>query len=195
MGRSGSWFAHQAAGVTPDLVVLGKALGGGLPLSAVVGPAEILDVEPAIALFTTAGNPLSCAAALGAIESIEERGLIDNADRVGSALAEALRGLAKRHPLVGDIRGRGLVIGVELVRNRGSKAPGDRETAKVCFRAAELGLAVFYVGMRSNVLEITPPLCLTEAEAQEGVDILDQALADVAAGRVPDDAVAAYAGW
>lgn len=195
MGRSGGWFAHQAAGITPDFVVLGKALGGGLPLSAVVGPAEILDVEPAIALFTTAGNPLSCAAALGVIESIETRGLMANAERVGGFLAAGLRGLAERHPLVGDVRGRGLVLGVELVRDRGSKEPADRETAKVCFRAAELGLAVFYVGMRSNVLEITPPLCLTEAEAREGVDILDRALADVSAGRVPDAAVAAYVGW
>jgi 4-aminobutyrate aminotransferase len=195
MGRTGDWFAHQAAGITPDFVVLGKALGGGLPLSAVVGPAEILDVEPAIALFTTAGNPLSCSAALGAVESIEEQGLMENARRVGEVLVGLLRGLADRHALVGDVRGRGLVLGVELVRDRGSKEPADRETAKVCFRAAELGLAVFYVGMRSNVLEITPPLCLTEAEAREGVDILDRALADVVAGRVLDAAVAAYAGW
>jgi 4-aminobutyrate aminotransferase len=195
MGRSGGWFAHQAAGVTPDFVVLGKALGGGLPLSAVVGPAEILDVEPAIALFTTAGNPLSCAAALGVIESIESRGLMANAERVGGILAAGLRTLAERHPLIGDVRGRGLVLGVELVRDRASKEAADRETAKVCFRAAELGLAVFYVGMRSNVLEITPPLCLTESEAQEGVEILDRALTEVAAGRVPDAAVAAYAGW
>lgn len=195
MGRTGSWFAHQAAGVTPDFVVLGKALGGGLPLSAVVGPAEVLDVAPAMALFTTAGNPLSAAAALGVVESIESRGLLGNVGRVGRELADHLRGLAERHPLVGDVRGHGLVLGVELVRDRGSKEPADRETAKVCFRAAELGLAVFYVGMRSNVLEITPPLCLTANEAREGVEILDMAIGDVASGRVPDEAVARYAGW
>jgi 4-aminobutyrate aminotransferase len=195
MGRSGDWLAHHASGVTPDFVVLGKALGGGLPLSAVVGPREILDVEPALALFTTAGNPISCAAGLGVIESIESAGLLDNARRVGESLAAGLRQLASRQPLIGDVRGRGLVLGVELIRDRSTKEPASREAAKVCFRAAELGLAVFYVGMRSNVLEITPPLCLTEAEAASGVAILDRALRDVAAGEVPDDAVARYAGW
>lgn len=195
MGRTGDWLAHQAAGVTPDLVVLGKALGGGLPLSAVVGPARVLDVEPALALFTTAGNAVSCAAGLASIASIEERGLRANARHVGERLATGLRGLAERHPLVGDVRGRGLVLAVELVTDRATRTPATRETAKVCFRAAELGLAVFYVGMRSNVLEITPPLSLTPEEADEGVRLLDRALADVAAGRVADEAVADYAGW
>jgi 4-aminobutyrate aminotransferase len=195
LGRTGDWFAYQSAGVTPDLVVLGKALGGGLPLSAVIGPAEILDVEPAIALFTNAGNALSCAAGLAAIDAIEADGLGDNARRVGDRLMAGLRDLAGRHRLVGDIRGRGLVVGVELVADREVKTPAAREAAMVCFRAAELGLAVFYVGMDSNVLEITPPLCLTDAEADEGVAILDRALEDVEAGRVPAEALAGYAGW
>lgn len=195
MGRTGDWLAHHRAGVVPDLVVLGKALGGGLPLSAVVGPAAILDVAPAIALFTTAGNALSCAAGLASIEAIQADRLRENARRVGERLAAGLRRLAGRHPLVGDVRGRGLVLGVELVADRATKTPAGHETAKVCFRAAELGLAVFYVGMESNVLEITPPLCLTEAEADEGVAILDRALDDVEQGRVADDSLAEYAGW
>lgn len=195
LGRTGDWFGHQSAGVVPDLVVLGKALGGGLPLSAVVGPAAILDVEPAIALFTTGGNALSCAAGMASIKAIEADGLRQNARLVGDRLVAGLRGLAGRHRLVGDVRGRGLVVGVELVADREAKTPAARETAMVSFRAAELGLAVFYVGMDSNVLEITPPLCLTAAEADEGVAILDRALEDVEAGRVPDAALAAYAGW
>lgn len=195
MGRTGDWTAHHATGVIPDLVILGKALGGGLPLSAIVGPADILDVEPSLALFTTAGNALSCTAGLTAIRSSEERGLLANALRVGDRLAAGLRVLGERHPLVGDVRGRGLVLGVELVEDRASRAAARSATAKVCFRAAELGLAVFFVGMHSNVLEVAPPLCLTEAEADEGIAILDRALADVAAGAVPDAAIAAYAGW
>lgn len=195
MGRTGEWAAHHAAGVTPDLVVLGKALGGGLPLSAIVGPAEILDVEPSLVLFTTAGNALSCAAGLAAIRSTEDGTLLGNARRVGEHLSAGLRRLAERHDLVGDVRGRGLVIGVELVEDRGARTPAASAAAKVCFRAAELGLAVFFVGMHSNVLEITPPLCLAEAQADEGVAILDRALADVRAGAVSDSTIAAYAGW
>lgn len=195
MGRTGGWAAHQAAGVTPDLVVLGKALGGGLPLSAVVGPADILDIEPALTLFTTAGNALSCASGLAAIRSSESGSLLANASRVGGYLVSGLRRLQATHESIGDVRGRGLVLGVELVTDRDTKAPAPAATAKVCYRAAELGLAVFFVGMRSNVLEITPPLCLTEADADEGIAILDRALDDVAAGRVADDAIAAYAGW
>jgi 4-aminobutyrate aminotransferase len=195
MGRTGDWLAHSSSGVTPDLIVLGKALGGGLPLSAVVGPAEVLDTGPAMALFTTAGNALSCAAAMASIRSLEERGLLAHAGRVGEHLAAGLRALAKRHELIGDVRGRGLILGVELVEDRSTKEPAVRATSKVCYRAAELGLAVFFVGMSSNVIEITPPLCLTTAEADEGLAILDQALIDVVNGQVPDEAVASYAGW
>jgi 4-aminobutyrate aminotransferase len=195
MGRTGTWAAHHASGVTPDLVILGKALGGGLPLSAVIGPAELLDAEPAMALFTTAGNPLSCAAALAAIQSSETRELLANAERVGAHLVAGLAGLRARHEAIGDIRGRGLVVGVDLVDDRATKAPATTVAAKVSFRAAELGLAVFLVGMHSNVLEITPPLCLTADDADEGVAILDRALSDVERGLVSDEAVAAYAGW
>ena len=195
LGRTGDWFGWQASGIEPDLVVLGKSLGAGLPLSAIMGPSDVLDVEPAMALFTTAGNPIACAAALGGLDALELDGLPVNASLVGAELGAMLRGMAVERPLVGDVRGRGLVLGVELVRDRETKEPADRETAKVSLRAAQLGLAVFYVGMRSNVLEITPPLCLSVAEAAEGVRLLGQAIDDVADGRVPDGALAGYAGW
>ena len=195
MGRTGEWFAFQHSDVTPDVVVLGKSLGGGLPLSAVVARKEILDVGPALALFTTAGNALSCSAALATIEAIEEDGLVDNARTVGAYLHDALSALKGQHALVGDIRGLGLIQGVELVRDRDTKEPASFEAAKVVYRAWELGLVVFYAGMFSNVIELTPPLVLSEAEVDEGVAILDRALSDVVAGKVSDEAVARYAGW
>lgn len=195
LGRTGDWWSYEESGVTPDLVVLGKALGGGLPLSAVVGRADVLDAAPSLALFTTAGNPYSCAAGLAVLAAIEERDLRGNAAQAGALLAGSLAQLAAAHELIGDLRGRGLVQGVELVRDRSTKEPADRETAKVVFRAAELGLAVFYVGLRSNVLELTPPLCITTDELQRAVAILGQAIGDVAAGRVPDAVLADYAGW
>jgi 4-aminobutyrate aminotransferase len=195
MGRTGEWFAFQHSGVTPDMVILGKALGGGLPLSAVVGRKEILDVGPATALFTTAGNALSCTAGLATIEAIQQDSLVDNARKVGSCLHDRLGALQEKHPLIGNVRGLGLIQGVELVKDRDTKEPAASETAKVVFRACELGLVVFYAGMFSNVLELTPPLILTEADVDEGVSILDQAISDVVAGSVSDEAVARYAGW
>lgn len=195
MGRTGAMFGFQHSGVTPDVVILGKSLGGGVPLSAVVARKEILDVGPALALFTTAGNALSCAAGLGVLRAIEEDRLVENARRMGEYLRAKLRALQDAHPLVGDVRGLGLIQGVELVEDRATRRPASRQAAKVVYRAFELGLLVFYVGLFSNVLEITPPLIVREQDIDEGVAILDQALGDVEAGRVPDEAVARYAGW
>ena len=195
MGRTGEWFAFQHSGVIPDVVILGKSLGGGLPISAVVARKEILDVGPALALFTTAGNALSCAAGLATVEAIEADGMVENAHIVGAYLHDKLLTLEEKQPLVGNVRGLGLIQGVELVKDRQTKEPATKETAKAVYRAWELGLTVFYAGMFSNVLELTPPLVLTEAEVDEGVAILDQALWDVAAGKVSDAAVARYAGW
>jgi 4-aminobutyrate aminotransferase len=193
MGRTGKMFAFEHAGVTPDAVIMGKSLGGGLPLSAVVARAEILDVG--FALFTATGNALSCAAGLATIEALAQDKLVENAATVGAYLHERLVALQNKHPLIGHVRGLGLIQGVELVKDRASKAPAPVETAKVCYRAFELGLLVYYVGMFSNVLEITPPLLLSRAEVDEGVAILDQALSDVAAGRVSDEAIARFTGW
>lgn len=195
MGRTGEMFSFQHFDVTPDVVILGKSLGGGLPLSAVVARQEILDVGLSLALFTTAGNALSCAAGLATIEAIEQENLVKNARKVGAYLHDRLCELQDKHSLIGDVRGLGMIQGVELVKDRDTKEPASLEAAKVSYRAFELGLLVFYVGMFSNVMEITPPLILTEAEAEEGVAILDQALSDVETGKVSDEAVAHYAGW
>ena len=193
MGRTGRMFSFEHFNVTPDVVILGKSLGGGLPLSAVVARQEILDVG--FALFTATGNALSCAAGLATVEAIEQDGLVQNAAQVGAYLHRQLQALQSQHPLIGDVRGLGMIQGVELVKDRAAKEPAPTQAAKVVYRAFELGLLVFYVGMFSNVLEITPPLIMSNAEVDEGVAILDQALADVEAGRVSDEAIARYAGW
>lgn len=194
-GRSGRLFAFQHYGLEPDAVSLGKSLGGGMPISAVVGRRELLDQGAATNMYTMAGNPVSCAAALASLDEIEERQLAPRAARIGRLLLDRLRALQADHPLVGDVRGLGLMLGVENVRDRHTKEPADLESAKIVYRAYELGLMVFYGGIYSNVLEITPPLTLTEAEVEEGVAILDAAIGDVEAGRVPDARVAEYAGW
>ena len=195
LGRTGLLHAFQADGVQPDIVTFGKGLGGGLPLSAVVGPAEILDRQTAFAMQTLCGNPVSCAAGNAVLETISKSGLVANAAARGEQIMSGLRRLAERHEAIGDVRGRGLAIGVELVENRNDKIPATRFCQKVVYRAFELGLMLFYVGMSSNVLELTPPLTLTSGEADEGLAILDQAISDVASGRVADSDLAAYAGW
>ena len=194
LGRPGTLHAFEHDGVTPDIVTFGKVLGGGLPLSAAVGPAEILDNPPAAALLTTAGNPVCTAAGRAVLATIVGEHLPERAAKMGAMLADGLRALAgspgAEH--IGDVRGRGLAIGLELVDPQtGERDP--RLAAQVVYRAWELGAVVYYVG--GNVLEITPPLVLTESEAARAVDVLGEAIADAAAGRVNAEEVARYAGW
>ena len=196
LARSGRLHCFEHEGLEPDIVVFGKGLGGGLPLSAVVGPRAILDHAPAFALQTTAGNPIATAAGRAVLRVIASEHLCERAVEVGGALCRALRDIAVRQPLIGDVRGRGLTIGVDLVADRSSHEPVPvTTTAKVIFRAWQLGAVFFYVGLRGNVLELTPPLTLSAAEAEEGVAIIDQALTDVAAGAVSDADVAPFMMW
>ncbi len=195
MGRSGRFNCIEHEDVTPDIFVLGKGLGGGLPLSAAIGPARIMDYAASFSMQTLHGNAVCASAGLAVLETIESEGLMENAAKIGAALQDGLRGLADRHPMIGDVRGRGLAIGVELVTDRQSRAPATKQAAKLIYRAFELGLVLYYVGANSNVLEMTPPLNLSAGEAAEAVSILDRALADVAEGRVPDDIAAGFEGW
>ena len=196
LARSGRLHCFEHEGLEPDLVVFGKALGGGLPLSAVIGPRHIMDHAPAFALQTTAGNPVTTAAGRAVLQAIADEGLIDRANRIGASFSNGLRELSARHPMIGEVRGRGLAVGIDLVSDRQSRDPVPvTTTAKVIFRAYQLGAVFFYVGLGRNVLEFTPPLTLSEAEADEGVAIIDQALTDVSHGLVSDADVAPFKMW
>ena len=195
LGRTGRFNAFEHSQIEPDVVVFGKGLGGGLPISAVVGPEAVMNHASAFAFQTVHGNPVCAAAALAVLQAIEHDGLVQNAERVGKVLEDGLKRLAERHFLIGDVRGQGLALGAEMVRDRESRTPAARETALAVYRAFELGLVLYYVGVNSNVLEFTPPLTLTEAEAASGLVILDRALNDVAAGRVDPRRLDGFAGW
>ena len=195
LGRSGRLHCFEHEGFVPDILTIGKGLGGGLPLSAAIGPARILDGASAFAMQTLHGNPISAAAGLAVLETIEREELAREAERKGERLRQGLQRLAERHRLIGDVRGRGLACGVELVTDHQSRTPASRETAKLVFRAYELGLVVYYVGMNSNVLEMTPPLTITDQDIDAALDILDRAFDDVGAGRVSDAVLTDFAGW
>lgn len=194
LGRTGEFFAYEHAGIEPDAIMLGKPLGSGVPISAVVGRAELVDYEPASHMMTTAGGPLPAAAGLATLDVIESEDLPARAASLGARLADALDDLAADSPVVGDVRGRGLMQGVELVES-GTDDPSHDLAAQVCLHARRRGLAVFYVGMHSNVLELTPPLTISEAELDAGVDRLADAITDAHTKELDPALLERYAGW
>lgn len=195
LARPGTLHCFQADGITPDILVLGKGLGGGLPISAVIGPTEIMNHQSAFSFQTLHGNPICASAALAVLDVIESEGLAAHAAAVGAKFLDRLRALAARHEAIGDVRGRGLAIGIELVEDRATKTPAKKLAAQTVYRAYELGAVFYYVGMESNVLELTPPLILSEAEVDEAVDRISQALDDAARGLVPDERLRPFEGW
>jgi 4-aminobutyrate aminotransferase len=176
LGKTGRMFACEHDGVTPDILVMGKALGGGiLPIAAVLCREE-LDMAEAYAFghYTHEKNPVTARAALTTIEIIEDEGLVENAARVGAAALARLQEMKARHPLIGDVRGRGLLLGVELVSDRETKAPAADAAEAVMYRAMDAGLS--FKTTLGNVLTLTPPLIVTEAEMMRALDIIDAAI-------------------
>ena len=166
-GRTGRFFGFENWGVVPDAVIMGKPMASGQPLSAVVGRKELMDAGIGMHLFTTAGNPVACSAGLETISILNDEQLKENAAEVGDYLMEQLNRLRKKYEIIGDVRGKGLIIGVELVKNRTTGEPASETAALVAYRSYELGLLYFCTGIHSNVLEFTPPLVLTVEEAEK----------------------------
>lgn len=194
-GRTGKMFAFENYNVIPDAVVMGKPLGCGLPLSAVVGRKELMNAATAAHLFTTAGNSVTCAAAREGLKILTDEKLIENALFQGAYLSKAFQGLQAKYECILETRGIGLLQGIELVKDRKTKEPDAVLTAKANYRAFELGLIHFYAGVFNNVLEFTPPLIISRAQAEEAVQIIDMAIGDALAGKVSDESIAPYAGW
>ena len=180
LGKTGRMFACQHDGVTPDILVLGKALGGGiLPIAAVLARPD-LDVVGAYAFghYTHEKNPVLARAALTTIDIIEEEGLVDHVAKTGAAALDRLTEMKTRCPVIGDVRGRGFLIGVELVRDREGKEPADDLAEEVLYRALDSGLS--FKTTMGNTLTLTPPLVTSHAEMNQALDILEKAIADAA---------------
>ena len=181
-GRTGDYFwGFEAHGVVPDIVTLGKPIGNGLSMAAVVTtPAIVASLTNVSDFFsTTGGNPVSCAVGLAVLDVLEREGLQACAARVGAKLRSQIEKLAEQHSLIGEVRGAGLFIGVELVRDHSTLEPAAKETAAVVNRMRELGVLVGIEGPRSNVLKIRPPLVFDENHALQLKDALDQALREI----------------
>jgi 4-aminobutyrate aminotransferase/(S)-3-amino-2-methylpropionate transaminase len=176
--RTGDWFACQAEGVVPDLITTAKGIAGGLPLAAVTGRAEIMDSVHGGGLGGTyGGNPVACAAALGAIATMREDDLCGAARRIEAIMRPRLAALAEQYPSIGDVRGRGAMLAVELVTPDGSKAPDAALTASIAAACHQQGLVTLTAGTFGNVLRFLPPLVISEELLREGLDILEGAFA------------------
>jgi 4-aminobutyrate aminotransferase / (S)-3-amino-2-methylpropionate transaminase / 5-aminovalerate transaminase len=177
--RTGDWFACDHEGVVPDLVTTAKGIAGGLPLAAVTGRAEIMDAPHVGGLGGTyGGNPVACAAALGAIETMEREDLCGRARHIGEVMTARLRELAAAHDVIGDVRGRGAMVAVELTRP-GSLEPDAATAAAVAKACHADGLVVLTCGTYGNVLRFLPPLVMPEHLLDEGLGVLEKAFASV----------------
>ena len=177
--RTGDWFASEHEGLVPDLVTTAKGIAGGLPLAGVTGRAEIMDAVHVGGLGGTyGGNPVACAAGLAAIETMRELDLAGAARTIGAVMLPALRDLAERHPVIGEVRGRGAMIAVEIVKP-GTTEP-DAATATAVSKAChEAGLLTLTCGTYGNILRFLPPLVMPEDTLRAGLAILADAFATV----------------
>jgi 4-aminobutyrate aminotransferase / (S)-3-amino-2-methylpropionate transaminase / 5-aminovalerate transaminase len=184
--RTGKWFASEHFGIEPDLITMAKSLGGGMPLSAVTGRAEIMDAPEAGALGGTyCGHPLSCVAALAAIETIERDGLLARSTAIGQHFEARAHAWRKKWPLVGEVRGLGGMCAMELVRNSQTREPAEKETKQIAEFCYKHGLILITAGTFNNVIRILVPLVVSDEQLDEGLNVIEAALTSVAEQQQP----------
>jgi len=183
-GRTGALFASEHYGIEPDLIVTAKSIGGGLPLAAVTGRAEIMDAPgPGGLGGTFAGNPLSCAAALAVLDLFEKEDLSQHASQLGARFQKRARAWQKNWPIIGDVRGLGAMQALELVQSHDKREPAAEETKQVTQYCYEHGLITISAGSYGNVIRLLMPLVITEAQMDEALDVLESALKTVHEGK------------
>jgi alanine-glyoxylate transaminase/(R)-3-amino-2-methylpropionate-pyruvate transaminase len=177
-GRTGTHFwGFETQGVIPDIVTMAKGIGNGCPLAAVVTTPEIArSLASRIHFNTFGGNPVSCAQGRAVLQVIENEGLQANSLQIGAQLVQGFEKLAQKHSIIGQVRGKGLMLGVELVKDRTTKEPAKEECAEVFERCKELGLLIGKGGLWGNTLRIKPPMCLNAADADFMLAVIDEAM-------------------
>ena len=195
VGRTGVFHAFENFNIEPDVVIMGKGLGGGLPISAVIGPEWLMNFSTGFSLQTLHGNPVCAAAAISVLQTIDGEKLLRNANDVGAYIHDRLNVLATQQPAIHEVRGIGLALGIELRDDILPGVSGKDLAARVVFRAFQLGLVVYYVGIHSNVIELTPALNITKSIAVQGLAILEKALSDVVEGEVEPNGCQDFSGW
>jgi len=180
-GRTGTWLAIEHSKVVPDLLTMAKSMAGGFPISAVLGRADIMDAaNPGSLGGTYAGNPLACAAALAVLDVFEEEKLLERGKRLGERLQAGLRAIAARQPVIGEVRGLGPMVAVELVAPGRAGEPDAGLTQRLMAEAARRGLILLSCGIYANVIRIMVPLTAPDALVDEGLKILSESLDAVA---------------
>jgi 4-aminobutyrate aminotransferase/(S)-3-amino-2-methylpropionate transaminase len=177
IGRTGKMFAIEHYGVVPDIVTTAKSLGAGLPISAVTGPADVMEAPHVGGLGGTfGGNPVACAAALAVLAELDETDLLDRADKQGRIIRDRLDPLVDALGIVGEVRGLGPMVGVELVIDERRKEPNKAAAAAVLKRCHERGVLILKAGTYDNVVRLLAPLVISEEDLHEGLDVLTEAL-------------------
>jgi 4-aminobutyrate aminotransferase len=177
MGRTGRWFAVEHWGVVPDLMTSAKAIAGGLPLGAIIGKREIMSLPKGSHATTFGGNPVALAALKAVIEVMKEERLVERAEKLGNEVLKYFRDLQEEMPIIGDVRGKGLMIGVELVRDRKTKEPAKEELAEVLMRSFKKGVLVIGAGV--STIRIAPPLTIPEELLWRALEIITENLKEV----------------
>jgi len=177
MGRSGKWFAIEHWGVEPDILCTSKALASGLPLGAAVAKAKVMDWVPGSHASTFGGNPLSCVAASAVIDTIKEEKLLDNATKQGAYIMKRLGELKEHSEIVGDVRGKGLMIGMEIVEDKESKKPAPKKVSEIMMRSWKRGINVITCG--ASTMRIAPPLIISRELVDAALDIIEDVTKEV----------------
>jgi len=180
VGRTGKWWAVEHTGVQPDIVCMAKGIGSGMPLGITMSKAEIMDWVPGSHASTFGGNPVCIAAALATLDVIEKEGLLKNSEEVGNYMLKRMADWPAKHNIVGDVRGRGLMIGVEIIKDKETKEYGNEERDRIVELAFERG--ILFLGCGPSTVRIAPPLVVTKDEADAAMDALEESIEIVSKG-------------